>query len=71
MSNLKKDFISELKKLYASLSGKKTYIIAAICAALTFARIVGWISSSELETLIALFGSLGLVTIRDAIKKLE
>ena len=56
---------------YKVIDGKKTYIIAGVCAALTFAKVIGWISASELETLIGIFGSIGLITIRDAIRKLE
>ena len=60
-----------IKELLKQVDGKKTYIIAGVCAAITFARVVGWISGEELEMLIGLFGSLGLITIRDAIRKLE
>lgn len=61
----------KLKELLEAVDGKKTYLIAGVCAALTFARVMGWITASELETLIGLFGALGLVTLRDAIRKLE
>ena len=61
----------ELKKAYEQLEGKKAYIVSGVIALATFAKLVGWISEAEFQTLLGFLGALGLYTIKSAIKKLE
>ena len=60
-----------MKTFLETIDGKKTYIVAGVVAALTFAKMVGWITGSELESLLGIFGAMGLITLRDAVRKLE
>ena len=53
------------------LSGKKTYLVAALVAVATFAQLAGLIDAETFQVVMGLLASLGLYTVRDAIKKLE
>ena len=53
------------------LTGKKTYIIAAIMALGAFARGVGWLDQSQFEMLLSLGGSMGLAALRAGVSKAE
>jgi|YelNatPaOPRAMG01_1025707.scaffolds.fasta_scaffold958827_1 hypothetical protein len=53
------------------LSGKKTYITAALMALATFARTMDWLSPEQFELLMALAGSLGLAALRAGINKTD
>lgn len=68
---MKKTFLSELKGIYEQLEGNKTYIVAALIAIGTFAKLVGWISEEEFQGFLGILGALGLYTLRSAVKKLE
>jgi hypothetical protein len=63
--------VSFIKELLQQLEGKKSYILAGVIAIATFAKLVGWISDSEFQTLIGFLGAGSIVTIRSAISKLE
>lgn len=52
-----------------NLSGKKTYILAAIAGLLTVAHALGWITSEVYQTLMGLVGAGGLATLRQGVKK--
>lgn len=60
-----------MKKLLGLLSGNKTYIVAAVVAIATFAKMVGWITAEEFISLTGFLAAIGLYTVRQAIKKLE
>jgi hypothetical protein len=60
-----------MSKILEVLSGKKTYIVAAVIALATYAELVGWIDQKTFEALIGFLGAIGLYTVREAIKKLE
>ena len=68
---MKKGFFIELKKLYEELEGKKTYLVAAVIAGATFAKLVGWITEEEYQGFVGFLGAIGLYTIRSAVRKLE
>ena len=53
------------------LDGKKTYLTAGMIAGCTFAKIVGWITEDQYQTILGLLGAFGLYALRDGIKKLE
>lgn len=55
-----------MQKILDFLSGKKTYIIALVAAALAFANAMGWTIP---EYVWALLGALGLGTLRAAVQK--
>lgn len=46
------------------LTGKKTYITAAVMALGAFARGMGWLEPDQFELLMGLAGSLGLAALR-------
>jgi len=50
-------------------AGKKTYITAALMAAITFARGVGWLDPQQYELVLGLLGSLGLAALRAGVSK--
>lgn len=50
------------------LSGKKTYIVALVAAALAFANSIGYVVP---EWVFPLLGALGLATVRQAIAKVN
>ena len=60
-----------MKKIIEFLSGKKTYIIAGIVAVIAFAKAMDWVTPGQLETILIIFGALGLGVVRDAISKCE
>jgi len=53
------------------LTGKKTYIIAAIMALGAFARGMGWLDQNQFELLLSLGGSMGLAALRAGVSKAE
>lgn len=55
-----------MQKLIEFLSGKKTYIIATVGAALAFAQLMGWPIP---DSVYILLGSCGLATLRVAVSK--
>jgi len=59
-----------MKKYWELLEGKKTFLVAGLVAAFTFAKMVGWITVGEFEAIMGFMGALGLYTLRDAISKL-
>ncbi len=58
-------------EVLAMLSGKKTYIVAAIMALGAFARALGWMDQNQFELLLSLGGSLGLAALRAGVSKLD
>ena len=46
------------------LTGKKTYIVAAVMGLGAFARAMGWLDQNQFELLLSLGGSLGLAALR-------
>jgi len=51
------------------LSGRKTYVVAAIAGLLTVAHSLGWIDSTSYSTLMGLFGAGGLAALRAGVNK--
>jgi hypothetical protein len=51
------------------LQGKKTYLVAAVMAALAFARGLEWLTPEQFETLMGLAGSIGLMALRAGVTK--
>jgi hypothetical protein len=51
------------------LSGKKTYIMAALMAVGAFARGMGWLDQSQFEMLLSVAGSMGLAALRSGVSK--
>ncbi len=51
------------------LTGKKTYITAAIMALATFARTMGWVDANQYEVIVGLAASLGLAALRAGMAK--
>ncbi len=51
------------------LQGKKTYIVAALVAAATFAHSVGWIDDTLFQALLGLLGAGGLAALRAGVTK--
>ena len=51
------------------LTGKKTYIVAALMALGAFARSMGWLDQNQFELLLSLGGSLGLAALRSGVSK--
>ncbi len=51
------------------LSGKKTYIMAAVMALGAFARSMGWLDQNQFELILSLGGSLGLAALRSGVSK--
>lgn len=58
-----------LKKAWAFVDGKKSYIIAALLVVLSGLRAEGFISPELYEALLTLLGGLGLAAARHAISK--
>lgn len=57
-----------MQKVLDFLAGKKTYVVAAVCAGLAFAQAMGW---PVPEYVYALLGSAGIATVRAAVAKAE
>jgi hypothetical protein len=51
------------------LTGKKTYIVAAVIGLGAFARSMGWLDQNQFELLLSLGGSLGLAALRSGVSK--
>lgn len=51
------------------LTGKKTYISAAVLALATFARSLGWIDQSQYDLILGLAGAMGLAALRAGVGK--
>lgn len=51
------------------LEGNKTYICAALIAAVTFAHAMGWIDDASRDTLIGVVGAGGLAALRAGVAK--
>ncbi|MHB8067432.1 MAG: hypothetical protein ACYDIC_05985 [Desulfobaccales bacterium] len=51
------------------LSGKKTYISAALLALATFARSIGWIEQSQYDMIMGMAGAMGLAALRAGVAK--
>lgn len=60
-----------MKKLIDYLSGKKTYIVAGIVAAIAFAKAMDWVTPEQLEVILIVLSALGLGVVRNAISKIE
>ena len=56
---------------WKQIDGSKTFIVAGIVAAATFAKMVGWIDNDIFVIITGFLASLGLYTIRDSVRKLE
>lgn len=52
------------------LTGKKTYITAALLSLAAFARGAGWLSQEQYDLIVGLVGSLGLAALRAGIAKM-
>ena len=57
-----------MEKLARFLRGKKTYVIAAAVALLTFAHHVGWLDTQTYQFLVGLLGAGAVATLRAGIK---
>ena len=55
--------ITEVKEIMEILKGYKTYIVAALTAALTLTHSLGYIDEATYQTLLALLGAGGLTTV--------
>lgn len=53
----------------SALRGYKTYLIAAVMAALAVSRALNWIDEATYQTLLGLLGASGLATLRAGVKK--
>jgi len=51
------------------LTGKKTYIMAAVMALGVFARGLGWLDQEQFEVLLGLTGSMGLAALRAGVSR--
>jgi hypothetical protein len=51
------------------LTGKKTYIMAAVMALGVFARGVGWLDQELFEVIMGLAGSMGLAALRSGVSR--
>jgi len=51
------------------LTGKKTYIMAAVMALGVFARGMGWLEQEQFEVLLGLTGSMGLAALRAGVSR--
>jgi hypothetical protein len=51
------------------LTGKKTYISAALLALGTFARSLGWIDQSQYDLILGFTGAMGLAALRAGVGK--
>lgn len=51
------------------LTGKKTYISAALLALATFTRTMGWIDQSQFDMIMGLAGAMGLAALRAGVAK--
>jgi hypothetical protein len=51
------------------LTGKRTYIMAAIMALGAFARGLGWLGQDQFELLMGLAGSMGLAALRAGVSR--
>lgn len=51
------------------LSGKKTYIVAAVAAVLNFAAYMNWITVDQLSAINAVLAALGLAALRSGVNK--
>jgi hypothetical protein len=51
------------------LSGKKTYIMAALMGLAAFARGMGWLDQNQFELLLSVAGSMGLAALRAGVSK--
>ena len=63
--------ITEVKEIMGFLKGYKTYIIAALTAALTLAHSLGYIDEATYQTLLALLGAGGLSTVAAKIARIQ
>jgi hypothetical protein len=61
----------ETRHMVQGLSGYKTYLVAAATAALTAAKMLGYIDDASYQNLMLLLGAGGLATVRAAIAKTE
>jgi len=58
-----------MKKVLNFLSGKKTYIIAVVIAALNIAVAYGWITPDHLATINIVLAALGVSALRASVTK--
>jgi hypothetical protein len=63
--------ITEVKEIMGWLTGYKTYIIAALTAALTLAHSLGYIDEASFQTLLALLGAGGISTVAAKINRMQ
>ena len=63
--------IKEVKEIMGWLTGYKTYIIAALTAALTLAHSLGYIDEATFQTLLALLGAGGISTVAAKINRMQ
>jgi hypothetical protein len=55
--------IEEIRTMLAALKGFKSYIVAALAAAVTVAHMLGYIDESTFQSLMALLGSGAIATV--------
>jgi hypothetical protein len=60
-----------IRKIWNSLDGKRTYIIAVVVAVLNLAVAAGWISPANLEQINIVLGALGVAALRSGIQKAQ
>ena len=51
------------------LSGRKTYLVAALMGVLAMARTLGWLDEQSYQTVLGLLAGLGLGTLRAGVTK--
>ena len=62
--------VKNMNRLSNFLDGKKTNIVAAAAAVVFFAGMMGWISNEEMAAVLGFLGISGVITFRDAIRKI-
>ena len=63
--------ITEVKEILNMLKGYKTYLVAALTAALTFAHSMGYIDTTTYQALLALLGAGGLASVAAKINRVQ
>lgn len=65
---MKKSTVKFFKEVWGFLKGKKVYISIVLFAFIVLLRSQGWIEESTAENFKLFFGSIGLASMRSAIK---
>lgn len=63
--------IQEVKEMLTALQGYKTYLIAALTAAVTLLHALGYIDEATFQTLMALLGSGAIATVAAKVNRLN